>query len=89
MFAAIRRAFRPLDTTEVDQAIQAAADGHRDVQVRARALRRDVSCGDPVAAVRAFAAPVLAAIAPASPFDKIFPLSADVPADMQGLLRKL
>lgn len=51
MFARIARAFRPLDTSEVDAAIAAAQRGQRDVRVRARALRMDVSCGDATAAI--------------------------------------
>lgn len=89
MFATIRRAFRKMDTSEVDAAIAEAKAGHRGVQVRARALRRDVSCGDPVGAVRALAEPVLQALAPRSPWDRAFKIDGHVPDDMQGLLRKL
>lgn len=52
MFAALRRAFRPLDTSQADAAIAEAERGHREVQVRARAVRMDVSCGKPGEAVR-------------------------------------
>lgn len=89
MFATIRRAFRKMDTTEVDAAIAEAQAGHRGVQVRARALRRDVSCGDPIGAVRALAEPVLNAMAPRSPWDRAFKVEARVPDELQGLLRKL
>ncbi len=88
MLSTIRRAFRPLDTSDVDTAIASARAAHRDVQVRARALRRDVSCGDPIAAIRQLAEPVLAALAPQTPFD-VFKADPNTPADMAALLRKI
>lgn len=86
MFDAIRRAFRPLDTTAADEAIAAAERGHRDVQVRARALRMDVGCGDPVEAIRRLTAPVDHR---GGFFSRLFCPADDTPADMKGLLGKL
>lgn len=51
LFARITRAFRPLDTSELDADIAEAAAAHQQVRVRARALRMDVSCGDAAAAI--------------------------------------
>lgn len=59
MFARIMQAFRPLDTTEADAAIAAANRSQKDVAVRARALRMDVSCGDPAEVIERMAARVL------------------------------
>jgi hypothetical protein len=59
MFARIMQAFRPLDLTEADAAIDAAARSQKDVAVRARALRMDVSCGDPAAVMERFAARIM------------------------------
>lgn len=55
MFARIIQAFRPLDTSAADAAIAAAASTQREVAVRARALRMDVSCGDPTAVLERMA----------------------------------
>lgn len=51
MFGAIKRAFRPLDTSVVDAAICAAEAAHTRTRACARALRMDVSCGDASSAV--------------------------------------
>jgi hypothetical protein len=56
----MRRAFSKLDTTEADAAIALAARSQRDVQVRARALRMDVSCGNPGDAIDRIAGNVMA-----------------------------
>lgn len=52
MLGKFARIFRPLDTSEFDAAMSDATAQHRAVQVRARALRMDVSCGDPEEVLR-------------------------------------
>lgn len=47
MFARLARAFLPLDTSVVDEAIADANAQHRAVSVRARALRMSINCDDP------------------------------------------
>ncbi len=59
MFARIIQAFRPLDMTEAHAAIAAAQRSQKDVAIRARALRMDVSCGDPQAVIERVAARVM------------------------------
>lgn len=58
MFARIARAFRPLDTSEVDAAIAQANAEHRAVSVRARALRMSISCDDPTGTISRMTASV-------------------------------
>ena len=55
MFASIKRAFRKLDTAELDASIEAANAQHRRTRACARALRMDVSCGDGGQVVRRIA----------------------------------
>lgn len=55
----LRRAFTHLDTTEADEAVALAARSQRDIQVRARALRMDVSCGNPADAIDRLASNVV------------------------------
>lgn len=88
MFGRIARAFRPLDTTEVDAAIATAAKAHRDVHVRARALRMDVSCADPVAAIAALTRKVIP-LGGAVTFAKVFAVTEPTPADMKDMLGKM
>lgn len=89
IFGALARAFTPLDTSEAEAAIAAAARSQRDIAVRTRALRMDLSCGDPIEAiekltgnVRSKAAHALRAI-----FDAT--LDASIPDDLQWLLDRL
>ena len=44
---AIGRVFRPLDTSHVSAAMERLEASTHALSVRARALRMDVSCGDP------------------------------------------
>jgi hypothetical protein len=44
--------FRRLDTASCDAALDRAEKAQRDMGIRTRALRMDISCGDPVAAMR-------------------------------------
>lgn len=59
MFAKLARVFRPLDTSEFDAAMSTATAQHRAVRVRARALRMDVSCGDPEEVLRRIGAAIV------------------------------
>lgn len=89
MIAKIMRAFRALDTSQVDAAIACAFAQHRGVQVRARALRRDVGCDGAVDAigrlsgqVRSFAGNLLR--------DVFYePTNEDVPPDMTALVNRI
>lgn len=58
VFARLARVFRPLDTSAVDAAIAEAHQQHRAVSVRARALRRSISCDDPTGAISRMTASV-------------------------------
>lgn len=89
MIARIMRAFRPLDTSHVDAAIACASTQYRGVQVRARALRRDVSCDGAAAVmgrfsdqVRAFAGHLLRDI-----YDGT--TSEQVPPEMTALVHRI
>lgn len=87
MFATLKRAFRKMDTSEVDAAIAHAGAAHQAVRVRARALRMDVGCGRPgeaieriTNAVRRNAGPVLR---------NLYSPPESTPADMQMMLGAL
>jgi hypothetical protein len=87
MMQAIMRAFRPLDTSEADEAIAAAQRAHKDVQVRARALRMDVSCGDATAILKRKGELIVQA--GQTMLGRLYSVDEVVPADMMLLLGKL
>lgn len=87
MFATIKRAFRKLDTSEADAAIALAARQHQEVRVRARALRMDVSCADPVAALGRIACAVQHHAGPV--LRNLYPPPHGTPAEMQRALGSL
>lgn len=45
LWGRIKRAVKPLDTSEVCTALDAACEANRAMKVQARALRMDVACG--------------------------------------------
>lgn len=86
MWNRIARALRPMDTTEFDEALAEARNAHKAVQVRARALRMDVGCGDPVEAIRRLTTPVPGR---GNMWSRLFHVDHDTPEDLRGLLGKL
>ena len=60
MIRRLVRLFRPLDTSAADAAIKEAEQSIHAVRVRARALRMDLSCGDPGEVIRRMAGDVRA-----------------------------
>jgi hypothetical protein len=87
MFATLKRAFSPLDTTDVDAAIAEATSAHRGVRVRARALRMDVSCSNPGDAIAVLRKGTLSAAE--NIINQCFGAPRPTPADMQELLGKI
>jgi hypothetical protein len=84
----LARVFRRLDTSEADAAIAQAADAQRAVQVRARALRMDIGCGDAGSAVRL--SQRVAHIA-GDKLREMFgpPAEQPIPADMQEMVSRI
>lgn len=87
--ACFKRLFAPLDTTDVDAKLDALEASVKAKSVRARALRMDISCGDPSAAiermtgqVRTFAGQLLRDV-----FHH--PVSEQVPPDMKALVDRI
>jgi len=85
----IIQAFRPLDTSHVDAAFAEATQAQKDVRVRARALRMDMSCGDPAAAIEKLSRDVRTRVAFA--LQAFFGSTAaePLPSDMHAMLAKL
>ncbi len=83
------RVFRPLDTSAVDQVLDRYERSTRDIAVRARILRRDVSCGDACETVRRVTQ-IIASRAGGT-LRELFaePTRQPLPADMLDLLRQL
>ena len=88
MFAMLKRAFRPLDTSAVEAAIAEAKAEQHQVRVRARALRMDISCGAPGVQVDTFMKQVTAR-AGAMLREIYEPQPGPLPAPLQQLLDRL
>lgn len=84
MLAKLKRAFSPLDTSEVDAAIERAEASHRGVYVRARALSMDVACGDAKEAVGRVVSRLGTSLT--RRLQAMHHIDGDLPADMRSLV---